>query len=241
MAKALRNLAAAEYVQRVARGFLARHELRKLIRKRALFLRGLQADQTGMPLRLIVKFQRRVRKWLSNLDLALGFYEDHRLFLHAQRTQTEMDALIQFLNEREAQQRAASVKATAELQELDEAPRGFFQAHLRLSRAQGEIDGLTQAASAPPEVGKSADVVTKARKEMATMSSEIERLTKQVDQVDQERRAHHQQAHACTGAALLATEAVNLHPVAVPLLDSGRAHKLFDHHRPRLPERGWAH
>jgi hypothetical protein len=67
-------------------GFLARRERSRLARKRVTFLREFTQDITGHLLTLVVHFQRRVRRWLSNNDLALTCYEDHRLYLHSQRT-----------------------------------------------------------------------------------------------------------------------------------------------------------
>ena len=66
-------------------GFLARRERSRLARKRVTFLREFTQDITGHLLTLVVHFQRRVRRWLSNNDLALSCYDDHRLYLHSQR------------------------------------------------------------------------------------------------------------------------------------------------------------
>lgn len=218
MARALKQLAAAEYVQRVARGFLARHELKKLIRRRALFLRGLQADQTGEPMRLIIKFQRRVRRWLSTNELMLNLYEDHRLFLYAQRSQPDMELLQTFLMEHEAALKAQTARYHSELAQLEDAPRVHFAAQLRLHRAQGEAGGLEVSATQTPPEGRSSELISKARKEMATLTSEIEHVTKQCDAAEQERRALLAQACACAGAAELATRVTDAHHIVIPLL-----------------------
>ena len=64
---------------------MARRERSRLARKRVTFLREFTQDITGHLLTLVVHFQRRVRRWLSNNDLALSCYDDHRLYLHSQR------------------------------------------------------------------------------------------------------------------------------------------------------------
>ena len=218
MARALKQLAAVECVQRVARGFLARLELKRLIQRRALFLLGLQADQTGLPMRLVIKFQRRVRQWLSTNELMLNLYEDHRLFLYAQRSQPEMELLQTFLMEREAALKVQTARFHVELAQLEEAPRAHFAARLRLHRAQGEAEGLEVSATQAPLEGRSSELISKARKEMATLASEIERVTKQCGAAEQERRVLLAQASACEGAAELAAQVTDAHHIVIPLL-----------------------
>ena len=64
---------------------------------------------------MTVTFQRRVRRWLSNNALALTCYEDHRLYLHSQRTRHEMSALILWFErrERQLQQSTKGVRKTS--------------------------------------------------------------------------------------------------------------------------------
>ena len=83
---------------------------------------------------------------------------------------------------------------------------------------QGEVEGLEVSATQAPLEGRSSELISKARKEMATLTSEIERVTKQCDAAEQERRVLLAQASACEGAAELAAQVTDAHHIVIPLL-----------------------
>ena len=56
-----------------------------------------------------------------------------------------MAALMEFLLAREAELSGAAAKATAEMEELEQAPGKMFNAKIRLHRALGEIRGMEEA------------------------------------------------------------------------------------------------
>ena len=55
-----------------------------------------------------------------------------------------MAALMEFLLAREAELSGAAAKATAEMEELEQAPGKMFNAKIRLHRALGEVRGERQ-------------------------------------------------------------------------------------------------
>ena len=113
---ALRELAAADFLQRVMKGALSRVVRRKLRLKQSAFLRTFSSDSTGHALGLIVSFQRRVRLWLSHNDLFLQFYEEHRNFLLVQRTHAAHVAAEAEVQQRETALELAEAEAAALLE-----------------------------------------------------------------------------------------------------------------------------
>ena len=129
---ALHEYAAGDFITRVVKGACARFLKRKLKLKASAMLRSVTSDSTGHGMRLIIKFQQRVRRWLASNQLFYSLYDEHRQYLLMQRSQIEYDALLTSLEDLEAEraERVAAVEASRVF------VKDFCVAQMKYSKAQ---------------------------------------------------------------------------------------------------------
>ena len=115
---------------------------RRLRHKRAQEVRKFTSDATGHNMSLLIAFQRRVRAWIANNALFLGYYEDHRRALHAELHGPLLPPVEAALARRRQSLEQAAAEAEQSLQEHVDAPRYECEVRLKLAECQGELLAL---------------------------------------------------------------------------------------------------
>ena len=88
---------------------------------------------------MLIVFQRRVRLWLANNAMYLGYYEDHRRFLQHEMSNPHFDAIESEIEMRIRHVAGDLEAAQSSLSEVAEAPVAECDALIKLSRGRRDL------------------------------------------------------------------------------------------------------
>ena len=212
---ALQEYAAADLLQRVVRGALARNNRKKLRSSSRPFCAASRRTPQGTP-RKIIGFQRRVRLWLAH-RLFHTFYEEHRQFLLIQRTQEHFGAVERYLDSKDPPLALAEAEALASEAEWKARVKEVSQTQLALARTQGELDGLLESANGYALIGNPR-AIAEAKQQQAMLGTELEALRDEAENRLLDATEAVKQHAKRVAASKATSEITGAHPIVTPML-----------------------